>query len=137
MPMNKGMQEVGGSVEAEMIKLSRDNFPLKAIKLQNLLEQSILLSRTFYKIVPVKLTTASRKDGNHVPAPSSRRSLSKHLPKDVTRLLSGLPPSPPYGRFRPKHTTSWTLSVYNGNGNGIPVFLNLAGNSTPAKNKRR
>lgn len=46
------MQEVGGSVEAEMIKLSRDNFPLKAIKLQNLLEQSILLSRTFYKIVP-------------------------------------------------------------------------------------
>ena len=55
------MQEVGGSVEAEMIKLSRDNFPLKAIKLQNLLEQSILLSRTFYKIVPVKLTTASRK----------------------------------------------------------------------------
>lgn len=35
------MQEVGGSVEAEMIKLSRDNFPLKAIKLQNLLEQSI------------------------------------------------------------------------------------------------
>lgn len=86
------MQEVGGSVEAEMIKLSRDNFPLKAIKLQNLLEQSILLSRTFYKIVPVKLTTASRKDGNHVPAPSSRRSLSKHLPKDVTRLLSGLPP---------------------------------------------
>lgn len=91
MPMNKGMQEVGGSVEAEMIKLSRDNFPLKAIKLQNLLEQSILLSRTFYKIVPVKLTTASRKDGNHVPAPSSRRSLSKHLPKDVTRLLSGLP----------------------------------------------
>lgn len=91
MPMNKGMQEVGGSVEAEMIKLSRDNFPLKAIKLQNLLEQSILLSRTFYKIVPVKLTTASRKDGNHVPAPSSRRSLSKHLPKDVTRLLSGSP----------------------------------------------
>ena len=65
------MQEVGGSVEAEMIKLSRDNFPLKAIKLQNLLEQSILLSRTFYKIVPVKLTTASRKDGNHVPAPSA------------------------------------------------------------------
>ena len=47
MPMNKGMQEVGGSVEAEMIKLSRDNFPLKAIKLQNLLEQSILLSQTF------------------------------------------------------------------------------------------
>lgn len=81
------MQEVGGSVEAEMIKLSRDNFPLKAIKLQNLLEQSILLSRTFYKIVPVKLTTASRKDWNHVPATSSRRSLSKHLPKDVTRLL--------------------------------------------------
>jgi len=31
MPMNKGMQEVGGSVEAEMIKLSRDNFPLKAM----------------------------------------------------------------------------------------------------------
>lgn len=92
------MQEVGGSVEAEMIKLSRDNFPLKAIKLQNLLEQSILLSRTFsnstlsgYRVVPAKLTTASRKDGNHVPAPSSRRSLPKHLPKDVTRLLSGLP----------------------------------------------
>lgn len=41
------MQEVGGSVEAEMIKLSRDNFPLKAIKLQNLLEQSILLSHLF------------------------------------------------------------------------------------------
>ena len=44
------MQEVGGSVEAEMIKLSRDNFPLKAIKLQNLLEQSILLSRTFFQL---------------------------------------------------------------------------------------
>ena len=50
MPMNKGMQEVGGSVEAEMIKLSRDNFPLKAIKLQNLLEQSILLSQTFFQL---------------------------------------------------------------------------------------
>ena len=36
--------------EAEMIKLSRDNFPLKAIKLQNLLEQSILLSRTFFQL---------------------------------------------------------------------------------------
>jgi len=31
MPMNKGMQEVGGSVEAKMIKLDRDHFPLKAI----------------------------------------------------------------------------------------------------------
>lgn len=37
-------------VEAEMIKLSRDNFPLKAIKLQNLLEQSILLSQTFFQL---------------------------------------------------------------------------------------
>ena len=44
------MQEVGGSVEAEMIKLSRDNFLLKAIKLQNLLEQSILLSQTFFQL---------------------------------------------------------------------------------------
>ena len=44
------MQEVGGSVEAEMMKLSRDNFPLKAIKLQNLLEQSILLSQTFFQL---------------------------------------------------------------------------------------
>lgn len=78
------MQEVGGSVEAEMIKLSRDNFPLKAIKLQNLLEQSILLSRTFYKIVPVKLTTAS-KSGKTRRATLQKRRVSKSTKTTRTR----------------------------------------------------